>query len=159
MLLYALSVVIGQNIVKTAENVATVGTGLLELAQVEAVAVVENEQDVVLDNVVMPWRLCLCFQLAAQVCHELFQDVFFLRGQNQCFVGMIVKEMISVEFLIYDRPVDKLVVEDKYPAVILTVSAVILLASYLTWRISHQRTVAVTISANTVCQTLRKLVL
>ena len=67
--------------------------------------------------------------------------------------------MIAVELLFYECPLDELVVKQQYPTMILTSRAVILLATYLTWGESYQRTVAFMIGADAISQALREFLL
>ena len=158
-LLHALCEIVGQHLLEATEDVAALSGYLLVLTPIEAVAIVEDKQDVVADNVGMPECLRLRLQFLAQVRHELAQSVFFLRSQYECFVRVVGEELIAVEFLLDGRPLDERAVEQQHPAVILPARAVIALAAYLPRGEGYQRPVALMVGADTVSQALRKLLL
>lgn len=101
LLLQAMRIIVGHHLLETAQDIAAFSRHFLVLAEVEAVAVVEDELYIVPDDVVMPEGLRLCCQLPAQVRHELAQYVLLFRSQNQCFVRQIGEELVAVELLLY----------------------------------------------------------
>lgn len=67
LLLHAPRIIVGEHLLESAEDITAFSHHLLILAEIETVAVVEDEQDMAPDDVIMPERLRLRCQLPSEI--------------------------------------------------------------------------------------------